>query len=207
MGRIPLAYVLLSESSMEIIHYFFEVYRRKWGTIPIDFGEIVMTLSCRDRSTKYVKYTIRAQRTYFLDLKIDWNHIIDQSLDAGEVIMKATYFAGSSEMSCVCKAEVGRRRRDCIDSFGGMDDVVGEYLKKRDDLERYILDSMQIYHDFLVDITTVLELVLWRMVLKDTSRQRKRKRDVRIDTRQVRMIRLTGGKMFQAVIPNVLSFL
>ena len=38
-GDTPLVYVLLSGSSMEIIHYFFEVHRSKWGTISIDFGE------------------------------------------------------------------------------------------------------------------------------------------------------------------------
>ena len=82
------------------------------------------------------------------------------------------------------------------------------YFKISVILERFVVDSMQEYHDFLIDSTTVLELVLWRMLLKDNSRERKRKRDISIDARQVRMnIRLNGGKMFQAVIPNVVSFL
>ena len=201
-GDTPLVYVLLSGSSMEIIHYFFEVHRSKWGTISIDFGEIVKTVSQRRGWADYVRYTIKAQRTYFPDLKIDWNHIIDQSLESGAILMKAISFASSSEMSCERKTEVDRRYHDYAHSIikGNVDS------KQHRDIERFVVDSMQEYHGFLIDSTTVLELVLWRMLLKDNSRQRKRKHN--IDAQQVRMqTRLNGGKIFQAVIPNVLSFL
>ena len=200
-GETPLAYVLLSESSMNIVHYFFEVHRRTWGTIPIDFGEIIKILSSgmRRSSAEYVKYTIRAQRTYFPDLKIDWNHII-QSLRVDKDLMKAIFFAGSSEMSSERKAEVQRRNSEYLDRD------IEEQKKMFKASERFIVDSMQEYHDFLIDTTTVLELVLWRMLLNDASQQRKRKRN--IDALQVRKnARLNGGKIFQAIIPNVLSFL
>ena len=199
-GDTPLAYVLLSESSMDIVHYFFEVHRRLWGTIPIDFGEIIKIISSRLRpSAGYVKYTIRAQRTYFPDLKIDWNHII-QSLRVDKDLMKAIFFAGSSEMSSERKAEVQRRNSEYLDRD------IEEQKKMFKASERFIVDSMQEYHDFLIDTTTVLELVLWRMLLNDASQQRKRKRI--IDGLKVRKnTRLNGGKMFQVVIPNVLSFL
>ncbi len=64
---------------------------------------------------------------------------------------------------------------------------------------------MQKHCDYLVDVSTLLELVLWKMMMNEASQQRKRRKT---DVREVRMgIRLSGGRMFQVVIPSVLSFL
>jgi len=199
-GETPLFYVLLSEPSMEVMHYFFEMYRRKWGTIPIDFGEIIKMLA-KYKSIDYVRYTIKAQRTYFPGLKIDWKNIIDESFAyiwVGRLLLKASSFAGSREMSSEREAEVKRRRSDYFAS---------DHRNKeaRDEIHRLIIDSIRVHNEFLVDASTILEMVLWKMMLKESSHQRKRKKIV---DRQARMdIRLNNGKMFQAVIPSVMSFL
>jgi len=200
-GETPLFYVLLSEPSMEVMHYFFEMYRRKWGTIPIDFGEIIKMLA-NYKSIDYVKYTIKAQRTYFPGLKIDWKSIIDERFASdciceGRLLIKASSFAGSSEMSSEREAEVNRR----------YDDIASDHRNKeaRKEIHRLIIDSIWAHNDFLMNASTLLEMVLWKMMLNESSHQRKRKK---IDDRQARMdIRWNGGEMFQAVIPNVLSFL
>ncbi len=186
---------------MEVVHYFFEMHRRKWGTIPIDFGEIIKMLA-NYKSIDYVKYTIKAQRTYFPGLKIDWKSIIDELFASdciceGRLLIKASSFARSSEMSSEREAEVNRR----------YDDIASDRRNKevRKEIHWLIIDSIWAHNDFLMNASTLLEMVLWKMMLNESLHQRKRKK---IDDRQARMdIRWNGGEMFQAVIPNVLSFL
>lgn len=94
----------------------------------------------------YVRYTIKAQRTYFPDLKIYWNHIIDQSLESGAILMKAISFASSSEMSCERKTEVDRRYHDYAHSIikGNVDS------KQHRDIERFVVDN---FSDRRIDTT------------------------------------------------------
>ena len=74
-GDIPIVFVLLSEPPMEIIH---------------------LMLATSRKSGDYVRYTIKAQRMYFPELKINWQHIIDESLSASNILIKAVLFSGSS---------------------------------------------------------------------------------------------------------------
>jgi hypothetical protein len=201
-GETPLFYMLLFEPTMDIIHYFFEMHRRKWGTIPIDFGAIIKMLA-KYKSIDYVRYIIKAQRTYFPGLKIDWKSIIDESFACdciceGRLLIKASSFAGSSEMSSEREAEVKRRYDDFIASDHSDNEA-------HDKIDRLIIDSIWAHNDFLMNASTLLEMVLWKIMLNESSHQRKRKK---IDDRQARMdIRWNSGEIFQAVIPNVLSFL
>ena len=198
-GETPLFYLLLSGPSMEVIHYFFEMHRRKWGTVPIDFGAIIKMLA-KYKSIDYVRYIIKAQRTYFPGLKIDWKNIIDESFACfweGRLLFKASSFAGSSEMSSEQEAEVNRRYDDIFASDHKYEALV--------EIHRLIIDSIRVHNEFLMDASTLLEMVLWKMMLNESSHHRKRKK---IDDRHARMdIRLNSGKMFQAVIPSVVSFL
>jgi hypothetical protein len=67
------------------------------------------------------------------------------------------------------------------------------------------INFMQKHCDFLVEVSTLLELALWKMLMNEASQQRNRRKT---DVREVQMgMRLSGGRMFQVVIPGVLSFL
>jgi hypothetical protein len=86
-GDIPLTYALLSEASMTVIHYLFKKHKEIENTMPFDFGHMILRLSTSGGiSVIFVRNLIRAQRTHFPDLEIDWQSIVDHFIIAMEDI-------------------------------------------------------------------------------------------------------------------------
>lgn len=200
-GEPPLVYVLLSEPPMEIIHYFFEMYWRKWGKLPIDFGEMIKSLA-KCKSKEYLNFTIKAQRTYFPNLKVDWPGILADVLacdgpgTCGE-LLKASAFYGSSRMSHDHSLEIGQLVSDIVES-------TSYDAKKFDELYRLQIGYTMLHHADLKNACTVLELAIWRALLNESLQLHQSTNIVRNVRKKMR---LDCGRVFQIVIPHVLSFL
>jgi hypothetical protein len=200
-GEPPLVYVLLSEPPMEIIHYFFEMHRLKWGKLPIDFGEMIKTLAmCKSKG--YLNYTIKAQRTYFPNLKVEWPGILADVLvcDGPKTcveLLRASAFYCSSRMSRDHSLEINQMVSDIVESK--------TYdTEKSDELYRLQIGYTMLHHTDLKNACTVLELAIWRALLNESLQLHQSTNIVRNVRKKMR---LDCGGVFQIVIPNVLSFL
>lgn len=76
-GETPLGYAMLSRAPNDVIHYFFEMHKQKWGELPFDFGKKIKILAlCK--SAEFIRQIIQAQRTYFSELVVNWQEIVDE---------------------------------------------------------------------------------------------------------------------------------
>ena len=65
---------------------------------------------------------------------------------------------------------------------------------------------VKLHKDHFLNATSILELALWKVLLDETV-QEHQDDDDHANALKRKAVRLNGGKMFQVVIPNVLSFL
>lgn len=78
-GKTPLDYVLLSTAPEDVLHFFFNMHKQKWGALPFDFGTIINRLKFY-KSAECIRQYIHAQRTYFPELEVNWQEIVDNSM-------------------------------------------------------------------------------------------------------------------------------
>jgi len=201
-SKTPFDYVLLSNAPMEIFHFFLDTMRKKWGTIPFDFDELVFRFintlhDIHINSGNFVerlRQLVQGQRTYFPDLKVDWvwhaefakNNVMH--LGVYRVLLEASQTSRSKCMSSEHERLI-------------------DFMIERNDrkmIKGLILRFIKLHKNLTLNATSILELALWKVLL-DESAQENQNDDTNALKRKE--IRLNGGKMFQVVIPNVFSFL
>jgi hypothetical protein len=82
-GKVPLAYALMGDASMDIIHYLFDVHRKRYGSLPFDFGRMIRKLAIGGKSAQFVRDIIQAQRDHFPSLEVDWLYTYWSSINQG----------------------------------------------------------------------------------------------------------------------------
>jgi hypothetical protein len=81
-----------------------------------------------------------------------------------------------------------------------------EYDHEYEDIQQMVIEYATLYHNKLVDATTILELALWKMLLNEVLQLNQN--IIITDDRSVReQIRSDSGNVFNVVISNVLPFL
>ena len=212
-GETPLAYIMLSEAPLEVLHFFLESHKKLWCTMPFDFRKMIKRLAMTI-SGEYMRQIIQGQRTYFPDLQIDWQSVVSESyqkvpLGVFRVMLEASISAGRR---CIMSLE----QKMVIDNMiyfpperYRIDDKICFRLKRINMLQSIcslVVDFAKSHKELLLDATTILELALWKAVMNVTLSHGNYKIDD--DTIAIRRIcRLHCAKWCQVVIPNVLSFL
>ena len=208
-GEVPLVYLLISGPPIEIIHYFLETHRRKWGAMPFDFSQMILSIAYF-KSAEYVRRMVRTLLPYFSGLVVNWAFILDTSMT--RYIVSVYVFRVLVEFSVSTRANcMSTEHRDEIDD---LIDVMESELELGDEgictpefdmyrtLYRRVTDFVKLHSEFLMNVSTNLELALWRLMLTMTDST------VDIDDSEARMnVRANCGNTFQVVIPNVLSYL
>ena len=199
-GRTVVDYILLTQAPPEIFDFFLDSMRKKWGEFPFDFEELVFRLSrsrddkiTRCRGEELLRKLIQAQRTYFPDFEVGWSSLADTlrwcgcSIGVYRLLVEASL---SSRSTCMSK----EHERDINFRV-----ATSEWKKFRTVLTSYIKS----HEEQLLNVTTQLELALWKVLLDETGRRRQVKENCVTRAN----VRLNGGQIFQVVIPNVFSFL
>ena len=82
-----------------------------------------------------------------------------------------------------------------------------------DAVRELVVEQISLYHRYLIDAMTMLELALWKVVLNRASSLQEQQRLTRSKKKQKMepnsrlLVRRNYGQTFQVVIPNVLKFL
>jgi len=218
-GDLPLAYIILSEAPMEVLHFFLEMHRRKARTIPNDFSAVIKRLA-KYASGEHMRRVIQAQRTYFPELVVDWQSIgagilLDfqeqNSQDGYSVIHHQTVrvlVEASVSRRSVCMSlehqlhiEKAITQKTEVKSCSFHQKYEYDY----ENIRQMVTEYATFYHNQLVDATTLLELALWKMALIETLQLNQ---NITMDDHSTReKIRSDSGKLFNVVIQIVLSFL
>ena len=199
-GLTPLEYVLLFCARKEVIYLFFKMHKVKDVELPFDFTEAILCLSkCDNTSPDMMRHIIQAQRNYFPNLQINWRYIFwssETTFGVARVLAEAWASTRSVCMSDEHKIEIDAwlaRSRSLL----SIDDD-GQTRQPEEILREKIFEFVRQYNVFLFEASTILEMALWKAVMEDNNSL------VGNDRESTRVI---GGKLFQVVIPNVLSFL
>jgi len=215
-GEVPLYYAMFSESPMEVIHFFLETHQRKWGTLPLDFGKVLLKLAMCAKSAAFIRGLIRAQRRHLPGLQIDWNQICYESRAAWNHLRVYRVFVEadvSTRVNCTTLAQ--RRRIDRLIEDLTQDLLDDEMCEEEDydAVRELVVEQISLYHRYLIDAMTMLELALWKVVLTKASSLQEQQRLTRSKKKQKMepnsrlLVRRNYGQTFQVVIPNVLKFL
>ena len=172
-GETPLKYALLSEAPLNVVIFLFSKHCTKWGQVPFDFGEAVKSLAEKKGTLgEYVQSMIRAQRTSFPNLNVDWGRIVDESVGLGSMpiqmfrlLVEASVSKRSSCMSLEHQMEINSRTN------GRSDDAAG-VREEREQLRQLITDYAQLYSQQLKEATTLIELALWKAKVDESNLMR-----------------------------------
>jgi hypothetical protein len=216
-GAIPLTYALYAEASIEVIHFLFKTHRQKWGNMPFDFGDMMLGLAGKIRasaSVEYMRNVICAQRIHFPDLRVDWQEIMESDDMNGfdtDIGMYRVLIEASVSSRYICMSEEHRttidaRVREIDDEITtiaeeGTDDdadagtIIQYYFEIRDLVTNYA----RLHHEHLTEVTTILELALWKaaILLSSDYKQGLTRVECRTD----------AGRCAEIVIKHVLPFL
>ena len=180
--------------------------------MPFDFGHVILRLSTSGGiSEEFVRNLIRAQRTHFPDLKIDWQSIVDHFIIAMEDtelrhipmrMFQVLVEASLSKNYLCCMSEEQQAlvdehvqafypdyyhvqiQGDIVDYFRSMRDLITGYAQQH--LEK------------VTEATIILELALWKAVLSS------RNNDQEISRVECRAL---AGSWAEVVIKGMITYL
>jgi hypothetical protein len=208
-GDLPLNYALYAEAPIEVINFLFKTHRQMWGDMPFDFGDMIQTVA-HIAYPDYVRDVIRAQRAHFPSLVIDWQRLVNEIMESVDIGTFRVLVETSVSSRSVCMSE---EHRSIIDArvcefedendnaiLEGDDDeaerrIVHSYVEIRTMISNYAL----LYNEFLVQATTILELVLWKAAILRSSQDNQARSRVEC--------RADAGCCAEVVIKGVLTFL
>ena len=110
-GEVPLAYALMGNASVEIINCLFMTHNKRWDAMPFDFGDMVQRLVEMGKSAQFMRDVIRAQRTHFPGLGVDWQYIVAESMFLAANIALLEQFG---TFRVLVEASVSVRRYICM---------------------------------------------------------------------------------------------
>ena len=169
--------------------------------MPFDFSQMILSIA-HFKSAEYVRLMVRTLLPYFPGLVVNWAFILDNSVTRYNVSL--IVFRALVELSVSIRANcMSAEHKEKLDRV--IDDLESELSDDPNfgmyrNVRRKVADYIRRHNEFLMYVSTNLELALWRVVLTESS--------LDINDSEARMnIRANCGNTFQVVIPNVLSFL
>ena len=82
-GETPLGYAMLSGAPKDVLHYLLDMHKQMWGFFPFDFGKKIKSMAlCK--SAECIRGIIQAQRKYFPELVVNWQKIVNETMQSKE---------------------------------------------------------------------------------------------------------------------------
>ena len=215
-GDVPLAYALYAEASIDVIYFLFKMHRQMWGNMPFDFANVIKELAARLVFPQYVRDVIRAQRTHFSGLRVDWQGIMesddmngsDTDIRMYRVLVEASvssrYICMSEEHASIVDARVCEIRNEMDEDEDEDEDENDETSRIRfphffEEIRELVTNYAHLHHEYLLKVTTILELALWKAVILRS----------RNDNQELTRVecRADAGRCAEVVTKLVLTFL
>ena len=131
--------------------------------MPFDFGKAVKSFAEKNgTSLDFVQSIIRAQRTSFPNLSVDWGRIFDESggLDSMPIKMYRLLVEAFVAKRLNCRSSVHQLAINTI--VDSMSNAAAGGREEREQLCQLITDYAQLHSHNLWEATTLIELALWK---------------------------------------------
>jgi hypothetical protein len=174
-GALPLLYAFWGAAPAVIIQFLLDSYQSLYPTYEINWTNIVETMGRCDTPKERIENLLRVKQMLFPEQPIDWNHLLDEFVKPSYVCFSFTFtermhFLFICGMSLHVEALAFKRWRDHIRHMIQTADF------KCDENNSLILHSIRnkLIHfedelSKLKEITTILELALWKKRINDTN--------------------------------------
>jgi hypothetical protein len=213
-GALPLLYAFWGAAPAEIIQFLLESYQSLYPGYEFNWTMMVATMGRTDTPNERIENLLHVQQIYFPEQPIDWEYLLDKFVKPsdvcfpGELFQEQIRFLFMCSMSERVEALAFKVWRDHIRHMIQTSNF--EYNGDNSLILREIRAKLAHFEDELQklkEVTTILELALWKMRMnekksKDTKSQKKIKTDKSSTQLQCRV---TCGA--DVVIGPVLKFL
>jgi hypothetical protein len=211
-GDVPLAYALYAEASIDVIYFLFKTHRQMWGNMPFDFANVIKELAARLASVEFLRNVIRAQRTHFSGLRVDWQSLLNlyfvdwQDIDIGkyrvlvEASVSSRYICMSEDHRSIIDARVCEIRKEMDEDEDENDETSRiRFSHFFEEIRELVTNYAHLHHEYLLKATTILELALWKAVILRS----------RNDNQELTRVecRADAGRCAEVVTKLVLTFL
>jgi hypothetical protein len=214
-GALPLLYAFWGAAPMEIIEFLLESYQSLYPGYEFNWTNMVETMGRCDTPKESIEKLLCVKQMHFPDQSIDWGYLLDKFALPSRVSFEGAHFQERMQFLFMCgmsdrvEALAFKVWRDCITNMIHTADF-NWYNKLA--ILREIRSKLAYFEgelSQLKEVTTILELALWKTRLDDncikentTLHQKKMKVD---ETSLRQHCRITCGA--DVIIGHVLPFL
>jgi hypothetical protein len=214
-GALPLLYAFWGAAPAEIIQFLLESYQSLYPTHVFNWTMMVETMGRCDTPKESIENLLHVRQMYFPEQPLDWEYLLDKFVQPSQISFgglpkqERLQYLVMCGMSTQVEALAFKVWRDCIEKMIQTSDFT--WNRKNSIILREIrskLAHLEGELSQLKEVTTILELVLWKMKMngkrhQDTTQSQKRTKTGESSTRhQCRVI--CGADV---VIGHVLPFL
>jgi hypothetical protein len=217
-GALPLLYAFWGAAPTEIIQFLLESYQSLYPTHVFNWTMMVETMGGCDTPKERIENLLCVRQMHFSEQPIDWDHLLDEFVQPSQSSLHGSLFQERMQFLVMCGMSM---RVDAL-AFKAWRDRITSMIHTADYKWRWdnsvILNEIQeklAYFDNeypkLEEVTTILELTLWKLKMDEViqeekmiQNQRKMKADESSYRRQCR-ITCGAGVIIRHVLPYLIS--
>jgi hypothetical protein len=175
-GALPLLYAFWGAAPIEIIDFLLDRYQLLYPDHIFNWTLMVETMGRCDTPKECIENLLHVKKVHFPEQPIDWNYLLDKFARYSDFYMSAMLFQQYMKFLVMCgmssrvQALHFKVWRDFITSM--IQIAAFEYNRDNSAILHRIQDQCTHFEDKLpklLDITTILELALWKKRMNDNN--------------------------------------
>jgi hypothetical protein len=215
-GALPLLYAFWGDAPAEIIEFLLESYQALYPGYEFNWTNMVETMGRCDTPKESIENLLRVKQMHFPDQPIDWDHLLDKFASSPHYSLNRILFLKRMQFLVMCgmservETLAFKIWRDCITNL--IHTAAFEWGRDNSGILHQIREIVAHFEDELPklkEITTILELALWKMSMNEKLPQEEAthcQKKIKIDESDIRQqCRVTCGA--DVVIRRILPYL
>jgi hypothetical protein len=215
-GALPLLYAIWGAAPNEIIQFLLESYQALYPGYEFNWTMMVETMGRTDTPKERIENLLCVRRMYFPEQPLDWEYLLNEFARPSPVSFHGAMFQRRMRFLFICgmsdrmEALPFKVWRDHISHM--IQTSTFKCIEDNSDILRRIRVKLVFFEDELPklkEVTTILEIALWKMTVNERSHQdmaTQRQKKIKTDESSSRQhCRVTCGA--DVVIGHVLPFL
>jgi hypothetical protein len=180
-GALPLLYAFWGAAPTEIIQFLLESYRSLYPSYEFNWTMMVETMGMCDTPKERIENLLRVKQIHFPEQPIDWDYLLDEFASnsyvsfPGAPLQERMQFLVTCGLSTRVEALPFKLWRDYVTQMiHAAPFVHGEEEVNNSIIMHRIREKLAHFEDELPklkEITTILELALWKKRINDTNHQ------------------------------------
>jgi hypothetical protein len=216
-GALPLLYAFWGAAPAEIIQFLLESYQSLYPSHAFNWTMMVETIGRCDTPKECIENLLHVKQMHFPEQPIDWGYLLDNFAQQSKCYMNELFFDRKRTFLFTCglsdcvKALPFKVWSDCISNMIRPYKFT-KYGRDNSGILRGIRAKLDYFDEEfhkLKQVTTILEIVLWKMKINENSSQematQSQKKTKTDESSSRQQCRLTCGA--DVVIGHVLPFL